>query len=103
MSKNIKLVFLLLVICLVLFVFPLLFIKNSEFSGADGAARDMISEVNPDYIPWAENMIVPPGSETESLLFGLQASIGSLIIGFGFGYLVARKKNEEEKQSSENE
>ena len=33
-----------------------------------------------------------PGGETESLLFCLQGAFGALIIGYGFGYFVARKK-----------
>ncbi len=33
----------------------------------------------------------PPGGETESLLFCLQAALGSGVLFFGFGYLVARK------------
>ena len=41
---------------------------------------------------WAESLIELPGGETESLLFCLQTAIGAVVIGFGFGYLVARKK-----------
>ena len=32
------------------------------------------------------------GGETESLLFCLQAALGSGVLCFGFGYLAARKK-----------
>lgn len=47
--------------------------------------------ISPDYEPWAESLLEPPGGETESLLFCLQAAFGALVIGYGFGYLVARK------------
>ena len=40
----------------------------------------------------AESILTPPGGETESLLFCLQGAFGALIIGYGFGYFVARKK-----------
>lgn len=39
-----------------------------------------------------KSLIELPGGETESLLFCLQTAIGAVVIGFGFGYLVARKK-----------
>ena len=71
---------------------PLLTIHNSEFGGADGAAEDAITQIDPDYTPWMESVIAPPGGETESLLFCLQAGLGSAVLGFGFGYLIARKK-----------
>ena len=93
---NIKsrapLVILLLLICVVIAVVPLLMISDSEFGGADGQAEGVIEEISPDYVPWAESIIGLPGGETESLLFALQAAIGSGIIFFGFGYLSARRK-----------
>ncbi|MDK2833241.1 MAG: cobalt/nickel transport protein [Methanolobus sp.] len=65
----------------------------SEFSGADGAAEDVIAEINPDYEPWFGGIgFEPPGGETESLLFALQAAIGSLIIGYTFGYYRGKNK-----------
>lgn len=93
MTKKTWLIILaLLLLCAVILVFPLMTIKDSEFGGADGAAEDAIAEIDPDYEPWAESIIEPPGGETESLLFCLQTALGAIVIGFGFGYLVARKK-----------
>ena len=91
-KKTIITIFILLLVCVVIAVYPLLINENSDFGGADGAAEEAILEIDPDYEPWAESLIELPGGETESLLFCLQAAIGSIIIGFGFGYLVARKK-----------
>ena len=92
MKKNITVVIVLLLLVVVIAVTPLLLIKDSEFGGADGAAEDAITAINPNYHPWASSLLEPPGGETESLLFCLQAGIGAGIFGFGFGYLVARKK-----------
>lgn len=92
MKKNITVVLVLLLLVVVIAVTPLLLIKDSEFGGADGAAEDAITAINPNYQPWASSLLEPPGGETESLLFCLQAGIGAGIFGFGFGYLVARKK-----------
>ncbi len=84
-------------IVLVLFVAQFLygFVMNpdSEFEGADGAAEDVIAELNPDYEPWFGGIgFEPPGGETESLLFALQAAIGSLVIGYTFGYYKGKNK-----------
>ncbi|MBR0597324.1 energy-coupling factor ABC transporter substrate-binding protein [Sinanaerobacter chloroacetimidivorans] len=92
MTKNTKVVLVLLLLIVLIAVVPLLTIQDSEFGGADGAAEEAITKINPTYIPWAESLVEPPGGETESLLFCLQAGIGAGIFGFGFGYLVARKK-----------
>ena len=83
---------LLVLLCDVILIFPLMTIRDIEFGGADGAAEEAIAQIDPDYEPWAESLIELPGGETESLLFCLQTALGALVIGFGFGYLVARKK-----------
>ncbi|MBG9979514.1 energy-coupling factor ABC transporter substrate-binding protein [Facklamia sp. DSM 111018] len=91
MKKTSKMI-LLLLLCVVIAVIPLLMIQNSEFGGADGAAEELITEINPEYEPWFESLIELPGGETESLLFALQAALGAGVIGAGFGYFVGRKK-----------
>ena len=85
-------ILILVLLCAVILIFPLMTIRDSEFGGADGAAEEAIAQIDPEYEPWAESLIELPGGETESLLFCLQAALGALVIGFGFGYLVARKK-----------
>lgn len=86
-SKVFKENIFLLLIVAVIVVIPLIWITDSEFGGADGEAEGMISEVNPDYEPWASPLMEPPGGETESLLFALQAALGSGAVFFGIGYL----------------
>jgi cobalt/nickel transport protein len=97
--KTSSKVIILLVICVLLAIIPLMTIKDSEFGGADGAAEDAISEINPDYEPWAESLIELPGAETESLLFALQAALGAGIVGFGFGYFKGRSERKTVKES----
>ena len=92
MKKNGLLVVVLLLLCVVIAAIPLLTIRDSEFGGADGQAEEAITEINPEYEPWAGSILEPPGGETESLLFALEAAIGSGVVCFGLGYLVARKK-----------
>lgn len=92
MNKKTKITILILVIlCVIIAVVPLMLIKDSEFGGADGAAEDVIMEINESYEPWFESIIQLPGGETESLLFCLQAAIGGAILGYGFGFYNGRK------------
>lgn len=96
-KKQVLTILALILVCAVILIFPLMTIHDSEFGGADGAAEEVIAELDPDYEPWAESIIELPGGETESLLFCLQAALGAAVIGFGFGYLVARKKYRSEE------
>ncbi|MEG1930730.1 MAG: energy-coupling factor ABC transporter substrate-binding protein [Anaerovorax sp.] len=96
MSKNAKIVMVCLALCVVIATLPLIFI-DSEFGGADGAAEETIGEMDPNYVPWIEPVFQLPGGETESLLFCLQAALGSGVFFFGMGYLVARKKYKHEE------
>ena len=91
-KKKLITIMILVILCVAILVFPLMPIQDSEFGGADGAAEEAIGVVDPDYEPWAESIIELPGGETESLLFCLQTALGAIVIGYGFGYLVARKK-----------
>ena len=96
-KKQVTTILVLVLICAAILIFPLMTIHDSEFGGADVAAEEAIAQVDPDYEPWAESILEPPGGETESLLFCLQTALGAVVIGFGFGYLVARKKYRSEE------
>ncbi len=76
---------LLLLVVVLLAIVPLLLVRDSEFGGADGEAEAAIGEVAPGYEPWFAPLIEPPGGETESLLFALQAALGAGLIGYFFG------------------
>jgi cobalt/nickel transport protein len=76
-------VWLLLGVVVLLAVVPLFLHPDSEFGGADTAAKEALAERGVE--PWFEPIIAPPGSETESLLFALQAAIGAGLIGYYFG------------------
>lgn len=90
-KKTLKTIIALFALCVVIAVVPLMTIHDSEFGGADGAAEDVIMEIDETYEPWFESIIELPGGETESLLFCLQAAIGGIVLGGGFGYFFGRK------------
>ncbi|KAB1440063.1 energy-coupling factor ABC transporter substrate-binding protein [Candidatus Galacturonibacter soehngenii] len=97
MSKNTKIIVALILVCVVMTVIPFVISSGSKFGGADDAAGAIVEELSPGYEPWAAPILETilggelPG-ETESLLFCLQAAIGSGILFYCFGFLVARKK-----------
>jgi cobalt/nickel transport protein len=78
-------VWLLLGIVVLLAVVPLFLHPESGFGGADGQAEEVITAITPDVEPWFEPLIEPPGGETESLLFALQAGAGAGVIGYVLG------------------
>jgi cobalt/nickel transport protein len=90
MKKNLVLVVLIIILASV----SLLVNSGAEFSGADGKAEEIISQVNPGYEPWFDPIWEPPSGEIESLLFALQAALGSGFICFFFGYGIGRKRAE---------
>lgn len=76
---------------LILIAIPLIMIQDSEFGGADGAGSEVVAAIAPEYnSEWISNIWEPPGGETESMLFALQAAVGGILIGYLFGYLRGR-------------
>lgn len=86
-QKNV----LLLLLVAVLAVVPLWLCRDAEFGGADGMAEELIQEDHPEYEPWFEPILEPASGEVESLLFAVQAAVGSGVVCFILGRLTARK------------
>lgn len=100
-KSKLPLVIGLLLLCVIIAVVPLVAVSGTEFGGSDGKAEGLIEELAPGIEPWAAPIFELPGSETETLLFCLQAAIGGIVMGFVFGYFVARNKfSKEEKNVS---
>lgn len=81
---------LLLIVVIALTIVPLVIQKNAEFAGADGLAESAISEIDPEYVPWASAWWEPPSGEIESLLFALQAALGAGVFAYVLGYYKGR-------------
>ena len=93
-KKNIILVVLVVIIAVV----PLLFLKNAEFTGSDDQAEKQISIIDANYKPWVSSVWKPPSGEIESLLFSVQAAIGSGFVCYFFGYAKGKSKTTEGKK-----
>lgn len=92
-QKNTKLQnWLLIGIFAAIVILPLAINRTAEFGGADGQAEAAILQSNPEYQPWFESLWEPPSSEVESLLFALQASVGTGFIAYFFGLMKGRKQ-----------
>ncbi|AET70006.1 cobalt transport protein [Desulfosporosinus orientis DSM 765] len=87
-----------LVVVVVLAIVPLFIARGAEFGGADGQAEEAIMELNANYTPWFKALWEPPSGEIESLLFALQAAVGSgfvfYYIGYSKGKQVSNKREE---------
>jgi cobalt/nickel transport protein len=90
------------ILIILLMTIPLIIVQDSEFGGSDGAGSEAIARIAPDYdANWTSNWWEPPGGETESMLFALQATAGGILIGYVFGYLRGRKRGREEVVDAE--
>ncbi len=87
-KRNLLIIF----IVIILTIIPLVVKKDAEFGGADGLAEEYISTLDPDYEPWFNSIWEPPSGEIESLLFALQAAIGSGFIFYFFGYYMGKRR-----------
>ena len=93
MSDSTKNIMLLLVIT-VLIIATLWSNTGAEFAGADDRASEIVSEIDPGYNPWLENVWEPPSGEIASLLFALQAALGTGFICFYLGYKAGQRKKD---------
>ncbi|MBS2211767.1 energy-coupling factor ABC transporter substrate-binding protein [Carboxylicivirga mesophila] len=91
-NKNLKKQnYILLLVVLIIPVVALWMGGDSEFGGADTMAADAIDNAKEAYTPWFESVWAPPGGETESLLFALQAAIGTGVLAYFIGYIRGKK------------
>ena len=84
----------LIVLVVILAAIPLVICRGAEFGGADGEAESLVFELQPDYEPIFSPLLEPTSGEIESLLFALQAAIGSGVVFYCIGYMVGKNKKE---------
>ena len=101
MKKNRAINLVLLLLAAVIAVVPLFFLRDSEFAGADAAAMEAVEEINKEFKPWFSPIWEPPGTETESFLFALQAALGSGVIFYCLGYWKGRRANDKGQMTND--
>jgi cobalt/nickel transport protein len=69
-------------------VLPLAFLQGAQWSGTDTLGMDAVRAIRPDFEPWFESLYSP--AALERYFFGLQALLGTLLLSWGFGWLVGR-------------
>lgn len=68
---------------------------TERFIGSDSAAASRIEADHPGYKPWFQPFFAPTSKEVESGLFALQAALGGIVLGYTFGALRGRRRNED--------
>ncbi len=104
MSKNKKIVIVLLIAAILIALVPLFALKGAEFGGSDDAGSVMVEEITGEaYEPWFTPVLEQaingelPG-EVESLFFCVQTGIGVGVIAFCMGRFVERKKWQDKEE-----
>lgn len=92
-QKNLILIGLVILLA----AFPLWYCRDAEFGGADGMAGELVEESDPDFEPWFQPILEPASGEVESMLFALQAAVGSGVVCFVLGRITAKKPEEKKK------
>ena len=85
-----------LVFC-ALFLYTSSIMNQAEFAGSDTVGSSQIAELTGKAEEEFQPLIwqwVPPSGEIESALFGLQAAIGGIMVGWVFGYWTAQRKTD---------
>lgn len=86
----------LIVLAVVIAVAPLVLLKEAPFAGADDLAESAVKEIDPNYTPWFQPLFELPSGEVESLLFSVQAALGTGIMGFILGRMTAKPQKEQQ-------
>ena len=94
---NLILLALVLLLAILPLVLPLPSGLKEPFTGTDDQGQAAITAANPQYQPWFEPFWEPPSGEIESLLFALQAALGS---GLLFYYIGLRRGQSQARQST---
>ncbi len=73
--------------------------KGAEFGGADDRAKGVVGELRPGYEPWFTPLWEPPSGEVASLLFALQASLGTGVLAYYAGLRRGRREGRAERDA----
>ena len=79
-------------------ILPLIIAKQQS-SGTDDQAAMTVQAIAPGYKPWFSSISKVQNSETDTVLFALQAAIGAGFIGYYVVYSRTRSKRNNPKRA----
>ncbi len=95
MSRKLEFIVIAIILIFAAQFFYMSSTTHAEYGGADDKPEGVIDQITDGaYKPIAKPIWKPPSDEIESLLFGLQAATGAIIIGYFFGYYRAKNNFE---------
>ena len=86
----------LLAVIAIIIVFPLIFVRDKDFSGTDGIGPAIVEQNNPGYKVWFTS-VFNPSPEMTIFLFSLQAAAGSGVLCFILGRMTAKPADKPKK------
>ena len=78
-----------------LFLYTSATMSGAEFAGSDNVGSGLIAKLSSTPVESFTPLIPqwePPSGEIEACLFALQAAVGGILVGGGFGYWIGQKK-----------
>jgi len=97
MSRKLEFIVIAIILIFAAQFFYMSSTTHAEYGGADDKPAGVIDQITGGaYKPVAKPIWAPPSDEIESLLFGLQAATGAIIIGYFLGYYRAKSRNEKD-------
>ena len=95
MSRKLEFIVIAIILIFAAQFFYMSSTTHADYGGADDKPAGVIDQITGvAYKPIAKPIWVPPSDEIESLLFGLQAATGAIIIGYFLGYYRAKNRFE---------
>ena len=95
MSRKLEFIVIAIILIFAAQFFYMSSTTHADYGGADDKPAGVIDQITGGaYKPIAKPIWVPPSDEIESLLFGLQAATGAIIIGYFLGYYRAKNRFE---------
>ena len=95
MSRKLEFIVIAIILIFVAQFFYMSSTTHAEYGGAEDKPAGVINQITGGaYKPIAKPIWTPPSDEIESLLFGLQAATGAIIIGYFLGYYRAKNRFE---------
>lgn len=82
LSLTTKIILVLLIGALI--IVPQILLPKAEFSGADDAAGEAITDIDESYVPWFESIFDPGEMEENLFIFQQILGVGGLIVCFVF-------------------